>query len=204
MKIALIGATRGIGLQVLQQALAQGHTVHALVRNPAKISQTHENLTLFTGDARRPADVEACVAGCDAVICALGTSQGEEPVEVEGTRAILQAMRSQGVRRLIVVTSIGVGDSKDQVPMFFKVLMKTALRKVMAAKEEQERLVKESGLDWVIVRPGGLIDGPPTGQYRHGLDKSIIAGQVRRSDVAAFVLQQLTDDTYLRQTPAIT
>lgn len=204
MKIALFGATGGTGAQVLQQALASGHVVHALVRNPAKVSQTHENLILFPGDVRQQEPVNACVAGCDAVVCSLGTPQGEEPVEAEGTRVILQAMHDHGVRRLVVVTSIGVGDSKDQVPFFFKMLMKTALRKVMAVKEEQERLVRESSLDWIIVRPGGLTNGPATGNYNSGLDKSIVAGQVSRADVAEFVLRQLTDDTYLRQAPAIT
>lgn len=204
MKIALFGATRGVGFQVLQQALDQGHTVHALVRNPAKMSVTHQNLVVFPGDVRQPEPVSACVAGCDAVVCALGTAQGDEPVEAVGTRTILQAMQAHGVRRIAVVTSLGVGDSKDQVPMFFKMLMKTALRKAMAAKEEQERLVRESGLDWTIVRPGGLTNGPATGTYAFGMDKSLVAGQVARADVAEFVLRQLTDDTYLRQAPAIT
>ncbi|MCA9977604.1 MAG: SDR family oxidoreductase, partial [Anaerolineales bacterium] len=138
------------------------------------------------------------------VICTLGTRQGDEPVEAQSARLIVQAMQQHGVLRLIVVTSLGVGDSRDQVPGFFKVLMKTALRKVMAAKEEQERVVKESGLDWVIVRPGGLTDGPLNGRYTFGLDKSIMAGQVTRADVADFVLRQLTDDTFLHKTPAIT
>ncbi|MCA9972101.1 MAG: SDR family oxidoreductase, partial [Anaerolineales bacterium] len=128
----------------------------------------------------------------------------EAPIEVDGTRTILAAMQAQGVRRLIVVTSIGVGDSQDQVPLPFKMLMKTVLRKVMQAKEEQEKLVMASGLDWTIVRPGGLTDGPPTDRYTAGLDKSITAGQVSRADVAAFVLQQLADATYVQKTPAIT
>jgi uncharacterized protein YbjT (DUF2867 family) len=83
-------------------------------------------------------------------------------------------------------------------------LMRTVLRKAMEDKERQEALVKASGLDWIIVRPGGLTDGPATGHYQAGLDPKISAGQVSRADVAAFVLQQLTDDTYLRQAPAIT
>lgn len=204
MKIALFGATGGTGSQILQQALHQGHTIHALVRNPANFAQTHPNLMVFPGDVRQQKPVNDCVAGAEAVICALGTRQGEEPVEVAGTRTILQAMQAHGLKRIIVVTSIGVGDSKDQVPAFFKLLMKTALRKVMAAKEEQEQLVKQSGLDWVIVRPGGLTNGPPTGRYTYGLEKTITAGQVARADVADFVLSQLSDDTFLRQTPAIT
>ncbi len=204
MKIALFGATGGTGSHVLTQALDQGHTVHALARTPEKLTQTKDRLIVFPGDVRQQEPVSACVAGTDAVICVLGTRQGDDPVEVEGTRTILQAMNTHGVRRIVVVTSIGVGDSKNQVPTFFKLLMKTALRKVMAAKEEQEQLVKESGLDWVIVRPGGLTDDSATGSYTFGVEKSIMAGQVARANVADFVLRQLTDDTFLHHTPAIT
>ncbi len=204
MKIALFGATGGTGSHVLRQALDQGHTVHALVRNPANFAQSHQNLVVFPGDVLQQKPVSDCMAGTEAVICVLGTRQGDDPVEAEGTRVILQAMQTLGAQRLVVVTSIGVGDSKNQVPTFFKLLMKTALRKVMAAKEEQERLVKDSGLDWIIVRPAGLTDGPATGNYTFGVDKSLMAGQVSRTDVADFVLKQLTDDTFLHQTPAIT
>ncbi len=82
--------------------------------------------------------------------------------------------------------------------------MKTALRGAMADKEKQEAVVRESGLEWVIVRPGGLTNDPPTGEYQVGTAPDIIAGQISRADLAAFLLQQLSDDTYLRQTPAIT
>ncbi|HYN78981.1 MAG TPA: SDR family oxidoreductase [Lamprocystis sp. (in: g-proteobacteria)] len=209
MNIALFGATGGTGRQVLAQALGQGHRIQALARTPASLTgdQTvgdQGHLTVIAGDVLDPNPVNACIHGTDAVICVLGTRPGGTPIEATGTAVILAAMQRQGVRRLIAVTSMGVGDSKDQVPLFFKVLMQLALKKVMAAKEEQERLIQASRLDWTIVRPGGLTDGARTGTYRSGTDKSLIAARLTRADVADFVLQQLTDDRYLHQAPTVT
>ena len=97
-----------------------------------------------------------------------------------------------------------MGDSADQVPFVFKLLMKSVLKKVMADKEVQEAAVRASGLEWTIVRPGGLTDGPATGQYTVGTGREIKAGQVRRADVAQFLMQELTAAQYLRQAVAIT
>jgi putative NADH-flavin reductase len=226
MNIALFGATGGTGHQVLLQALEQGHRVKALARDPAKLPAGHDGLIPIVGDVLDQAAVSDCVHGTDAVICVLGTRPGSqpakpdgthtplgelrglfgtkaEPIEARGTRSILAAMQSAGVRRLIAVTSMGVGDSADQMPFIFRAFMQMTLKSVMAAKEEQERLIRESGLDWTIVRPGGLTDGPRTGTYAAGIEKSIKARQVSRADVAEFVLRQLTDARFIRQTPAI-
>jgi uncharacterized protein YbjT (DUF2867 family) len=139
------------------------------------------------------------------VICVLGSRHGNrEPVEAVGTRRILEAMQSLGVRRLIAVTSLGVGDSRAQINPLFRAIMDLTLKPIMQAKEEQERLIKASGLDWTIVRPGGLTDGPRTGSCRAGLDPRIRGGRISRADVAELVLKQLTDLSYLHQTPAVT
>jgi putative NADH-flavin reductase len=206
MKIAVFGATGGTGRQVVQQALAAGHQVTALARDPSRLAGADPNLTVVAGSVLDEAAVQQTLAGADAAVMALGnTANNPEYVVSQGTQVILDAIgQLDGPRRMVVVSSIGVGDSKDQVPFAFKMLMKTVLRKAMEDKERQEALVKASGLDWIIVRPGGLTDGPATGHYQAGLDPKISAGQVSRADVAAFVLQQLTDDTYLRQAPAIT
>jgi len=204
MKIAVFGGSRGVGRQVLEQALAQGDEVQALLRHPDKFDFSHPCLSIVPGNVLEPADVTACVAGADAVVCSLGgTADNPGDVVSAGTQNIITAMQTAGVKRLVVVTSIGVGDSKDQVPLAFKMLMKTVLKAAMEEKEKQETLVQTSGLDWVIVRPGGLTDGPRTGSYTAGTEKSIKAGQVSRADVAEFVLQQVSDDRFLRRTPAI-
>jgi putative NADH-flavin reductase len=202
MNIALFGATGGTGRQVLQQALAQGYEVRALVRDLAKLPGDRHGLAIV-GDCLDQRAVNDCVQGTDAVICVLGTHPGGQPIEAVGTRNILTAMQTAGVRRLIAVTSMGVGDSADQMAFLFRILMKITLKKVMEAKEEQERLIRASDLDWTIVRPGGLTDGPRTGTYSAGVEKSIRARRVSRADVAEFVLKQLTDDRFVRQTPAI-
>lgn len=205
MKIALFGATGGTGQRTLEQALTQGYSVHALVRTPAKLTLENPQLTIIQGDVLDPQKVQECISGCDAVICSLGsTSNNPDTIVSAGTRQIITAMQAAGLRRLIVVTSLGVGDSKDQVPFFFKTLMQTVLKKSIADKEMQEQLVRESGLDWIIVRPGGLTDDPPTGDYLFGTDKTIMAGQVSRADVADFLLKQLQDDRFLGQATAVT
>ena len=203
MKIALFGATGGTGQQLLEQAIKSGHQVTALVRDPAKLERKNSALTVIAGNVLQPADVDKVVSGADAVICSLGnTSNNPDMMVTQGTRNIIDAMQRLNVRRLLVVSSLGVGDSKDQVPFFFKVLMKTALRKTMEDKEAQEAAVRASRLDWTIVRPGGLTNDPPTGTYRVGAD--LTAGRITRADVADFILKELTRNEYIQQTPGIT
>jgi putative NADH-flavin reductase len=202
MHIALFGATGGTGRQVLEQALATGHTVKALARDPAKL-EPRDGLTVIAGDVLDQAATDACVEGTGAVICVLGTKPGTEPIEAAGTERILAAMDKHGVKRLIAVSSMGIGDSIDQINLAFRVIMNLTLKRIMQAKEQQERLIVGSSTDWTIVRPGGLTDGPRTGSYQAGTDKSIKASRVSRADVADFVLRQLTDDRYVRHTPAV-
>ena len=201
-QIALFGATGGTGKQVLEQALAQGYRIRALVRDPTKLA-ARDGLTLIQGDVLDQAAVDRCVEGGDAVICVLGSHGSAEPVEDRGTERILAAMKSHGQRRLIAVTSMGVGDSIEQVAAFFRAIMKLTLKRVMEAKERQEQAIMASDLDWTIVRPGGLTDGPRTDSYQSGLDKSIKASRVSRADVADFILRELSAGDYIRQTPAI-
>jgi putative NADH-flavin reductase len=203
MRIALFGATGGTGREVLSQALAQGHQVQALVRDPSR-APAQDGLRIIPGDVLDAAATQECIAGTDAVICVLGSKPKEPPIEARGTAVIVEAMQAQAVRRFIAVTSMGVGDSRRQLNPLFRLIMDLSLKTIMQAKAEQEQLIRASGLDWTIVRPGGLTDGPGTGRYRHGLDKSIKGGRIRRADVAEFVLAQLDDRHYWQKTPAVT
>ncbi len=203
MKIALFGATGGTGHALLEQALANGDEVCALVRDPSKLAVADPKLTVIPGDVLDPKAVADCLAGTDAAACILGTPPGQEPVESRGTAVIVEQMRAAGPRRLVVVTSMGVGDSIDQVALAFRLIMQMTLKRIMEDKARQEQLVMASDLDWTIVRPGGLTDGPRTDSYQAGTEKTIRAGRVARADVADFVLGLLGDDRYLRQTPAI-
>jgi putative NADH-flavin reductase len=202
MNLAVFGATGGTGRQFLRQALDQGHAVQALARSPSKLERI-TRLTVIAGDVLDQSAVDRCLDGVDAVICSLGSHGNREPIEARGTARIIDGMERLGVRRLIAVTSMGVGDSRDQVPGFFRLVMRLTLRRIMAAKEEQESLIRNSGLDWTIVRPGGLTDGSATGSYLSGIDRSIKATRISRADVAAFMLKELSDNRYLHQAPAI-
>jgi len=203
MKVAVFGATGGVGHQIVEQALAAGHTVSALARDPARLAIKDGRLMVVEGNVLDRNAVDQTLAGTDAVFVSLGNTSGNpEMIVSQGTAVIIAAMQAAGVQRLIVISSLGVGDSKDQVPFFFKALIATALRHAFQDKEAQEKLVRASNLDWTIIRPGGLTDGPPTGSYRAGPDRSI-GGQVSRADVAAFALSQLTNLEYVGQTPAI-
>jgi putative NADH-flavin reductase len=204
MKIAVFGATGGTGRQIVEQALAQGHAVVALVRSLEKLPLTNDHLTLIQGDVLDRAAVDRTVAGADAVFVSLGNTPNNPAMVVsEGTKVVMAAMQAAGVKRLIVISSLGVGDSKDQIPLFFKLIVGTVLRKAFQDKEAQEQLVKSSGLDWTIIRPSGLTDGPPTGVYRAGTDP-VEGRQISRADVAAFALAELGSGQYLHKTPAIT
>lgn len=205
MHIAVFGATGGTGREIVRQAIEAGHEITILVRDTAKIKRRDDRLYLVLGDVLDIKKVEETLAAADAVVCSLGqTANNPDDVVSRGTQNIIQAMHKQDVDRLVVVSSMGVGRSIHQVSLSFKMLTKTVLRKAIEDKERQEALVVESDLDWVIVRPSGLSNGPQTGSYQTGTDPAIEASHISRADVAAFVLQQLTDNTFLHQKPAIT
>ena len=206
MRIAVFGATGGTGRHLVDQALADGHQVVALARHPEKLGSS-PGLTTVEGNVLDAARVAQAVDEADAVCCVLGnTPDNPKMIVSAGTANVITAMKAHDVRRLVVVSSIGIGDSRKQVPLAFRLVFNAvpSMRMAMDDKEAQEKLVRESGLDWVIVRPGGLTDGPRTGKYTHGLDKKIIAGQIARANVAEFVLRQTADDTYLHQAVAVT
>jgi putative NADH-flavin reductase len=205
MKIAVFGGTGGTGKQIIKQAIEAGHQVKALVRDPTRSDLIADQTTIIVGDVLNPAKVRETISGVDAVAVSLG-SRGNSPENTvsEGTKDIILVMKEMGIKRLVVVTSLGVGDSKNQVPLAFKLVMKTVMRKIMADKERQEGLVRSSGLEWVIVRPGELTNDPPSGNYKFGTDSTIIAGKISRADLAEFVLRNLSDDQFLSQAVAVT
>jgi NAD(P)H-binding len=164
------------------------------------------NLILIGGDVTKQADVNQVFANrqVDGVIVALGgkTADVGETMLTDGTNNIIKAMKENAVKRLAVVTSIGAGDSESQAPFFFKVLMWTAMKKIFLDKNNQEATVTKSGLDYCIVRPGGLTVDPPTGIINVIQGE---AGSIARADVAAFCLGAVTQDDfeYIGQAPCI-
>ena len=207
MNLVIFGATGTIGRQVVQQALAQGHTVTAFARNPAKLDVQHPRLRISQGDVMDAQAVEQAIHGQDAVVCVLGSGKKlTGTVRSQGTQQIIQAMEKQGVRRLICQSTLGAGDSWSNLDFFWKyVMFGFILRQVFADHQRQEALVKSSSLDWTIVRPGAFIDGPRTGQYRHSFTSTdrTVTLKISRADVADFILKQLRDPSSLRQTPGL-
>lgn len=205
MKLAVFGATGGTGKEILSQAISKGYEISALVRDPSRLRKTDaEKVHFVVGNVLNQNEVVETINDTDAVIVCLGHSaDSPENTVSEGTKNIIQAMEENNLRRLVVVTSLGVGDSKNQVPLAFKIMMTTVLRKVMADKENQEKAVRESGLDWIIVRPGGLTDEPAKGDIIVGTEDSIIAGSISRADLAVFVLEQIIEDQFIHKAVAI-
>lgn len=207
MKLAIFGATGGTGRHLVEMGLAAGHEITVLARTPAKMEFQNPKLTVIEGDVLNLDQVMQTVKGADAVLSALGTSQNNpDGIISNGVKNIIQAMQANGVKRVIAISSLGVGDSKNQVPLAFKVIMKTvpALKKAMEDLEKMETHLQQSGLEWVIVRPSGLTNDPPIGNYKFGTDPKMKAGRISRADVADFMLKQLADNTFLRKAPAIT
>jgi len=205
MKLVIFGSTGSVGHHLVVQALEQEHLVTAFARNPAKLEIEHANLTVVQGDALDSASVEKAVDGQDAVLCSLGAG-AKGAIRSEGTRNIVRAMEKAGVSRFVCLSSLGVGDSRDSLNFFWKhIMFGLLLRRAYADHVSQEDHVKESRLDWTIVRPGAFTDGNRTGVYRHGFpstDKTI-KGKISRADVADFMLKQLGDDSYIHQTPGL-
>jgi putative NADH-flavin reductase len=202
MKIAVFGATGGTGKSFVEQAIAAGHSIRALVKDKVRI--TRNDIEVIEGDVLRAEHVSQTLEETEAVVCILG-SRKYNPVNgiSEGTRMIVEQMKNSDIDRLMVVTSLGVGDSWEQTPLAFRMVSKTVLRKVMKDKERQEQIVQASGLNWTIVRPGGLQDGPATGAYIAGVNKSLKGGRISRADVAAYLLDQLESDAFIHQAPVI-
>jgi putative NADH-flavin reductase len=207
MKLLVFGSTGGTGRELLIQALDQDHRVTAYARDPAKIEDIqHSRLTVVRGDVLDAVTVKSAVAGHEGILVNIGAGPSRTTLREEGTRNIVEAMQSTGVKRLICQSSLGVGDSRTNLPFFTKyVIVGIFLRHAFADHELQEAVVRQSSLDWTIVRPPYLKDGPRTEVYRHGFsttDKQI-KNWISRADVADFMLKQLVDDTYLHQAPGV-
>lgn len=200
MKIALFGATGGTGKAFIDQALGAGHTISALVRDPAKLDAP-EGVSVTQGDARDVDAVKTTLAGCEAAVSTLGNFNRKPNTEVsDATKVIVDAMNASGPKRLVVVSTIGVGDSRKPLQsfMFKYVVIGWIARNIWKDRERQEEIIRASGLDWTIARPGGLKDEPLTGTYQvvGGGDPQPKTIAISRADVADFCLKALGDDTY--------
>ena len=208
MKLLIIGSSRGIGQQLVQQALQAGHLVTAMARHPQKLPHQPEQLRVMAGDILDRSQVQQATEGQEAVVLTIGIGITWKPVTVfsQGTKNVLAAMAEYGVKRLVCVTGIGAGDSKGHGGFLYDRIFNPLLLKTLYQdKDRQEALIRASNMDWTIVRPAFLTNGPLTGKYRVLVDlKGVTAGKISRADVAHFMLEELSANRYLRQTPLLT
>ncbi|KAA3618316.1 MAG: SDR family oxidoreductase [Calditrichaeota bacterium] len=207
MKLIVFGASGGTGQFLVTQALKQGHEVTAFVRNPQKLKQKGSKLKVIQGDVLDTQTLEKAISGHDAVLCSIGLSKifDKSNLRANGTKNIIEAMRKTKVKRLICQSTFGAGDSYNMLPFSYKYLVfPLLLRRVLADHEVQEKYVRESKLDWTIVRPGSLTDDVETGIYFHGFTAGTkVTAKISRADAANFMLKQLNDARYMLKSPSL-
>jgi len=208
MKLVIFGATGATGQCLVDQALEQGHDVTAFARHPLVLTKRHEHLSIVAGDVFESASVQHAVANQDAVLCAIG---GHDRLRVAlsgrprqkglcsvGTSNILDAMQKYHVSRFICLSAWGVGESKNRLPFVFKhIILPLLMKEEYEDKEAQEQLIQQSTLDWTIVRPARLTNGPCRGRYRMQASLEFSSqSSISRADVADCLLKQLTSSTF--------
>jgi putative NADH-flavin reductase len=207
-RVLIVGATGGTGRQLVEQALERGFVVTALARDPSAFRVEHPRFRAIRGDVLDYSSIEAAVGGQDAVLSALGHKRFFSPTHIlsEGTGNVLRAMETHRVQRFVCETALGVGSGAGRMGLYYTFfVIPFILPFYFWDKTRQEQLIAASRIDWVVVRPGALTNGPKRGRYRHGAKVGSFLWTVRisRADVAAFMLNQLTDNTYLNAAPGV-
>lgn len=196
MKIIVFGATGGVGQCVVKQALENGLEVTAFVRTPSKLEVTHDNLKVIQGNAFNPSEVAAGIAGQDAVVSCLGSSRGmKKSTELkEMTQCMVTGMKEHDVQRIVYTASAGI---HKELPGLSGKLIMALLKNTLADHKAAVDIIEAQGLNYTIVRPMGLTNGPLSGKYREAAagvpDKS---RSISRADVAHLILRALRDPHY--------
>ncbi|MEM7641197.1 MAG: NAD(P)H-binding protein [Pseudomonadota bacterium] len=207
MNVIVFGATGSVGRLAVAQMLDRGHRVTAFARRPDRLDLDHPDLHRVAGDAEDAIAVAAAVQGQDAAVVVLGAGMSRTgQVRSKGTLNVIHAMQRHGVRRLICQSTLGAHDSWPNLNAIWKYVMFGALlRPVFKDHERQEDMVRASGLDWTIVRPGAFTDDPSGGPVREafGPEERGLHLKISRADVAAFLARELSDRRYAGQAVAV-
>jgi uncharacterized protein YbjT (DUF2867 family) len=208
--ILVIGGSQGIGLAVCRTAISKGHRVRAMSRKGLLPADVGSRCETFVGDARNSEDVARALSGIDVVVQALGVPPSFDlifkPVTLfsESTRVLLPAMKQAGVGKLVAVTGFGAGDSEAAINILQRLPFKLALKNAYDDKTIQEGLVEATDLEWLIVRPGVLVNWASSGKYtvltRPGEWRN---GIVARADVADFIVKRIETNAFNREKPVI-
>lgn len=204
MKIVIFGANGRVGKLLVNQSLELGHQVIAYVRRANSLEIEHQNLKIVVGNLNDTKKLKEAITGADACLSTLGgASLTKHATEiVSGIDHIVSMMEQERVNRFIYLSSVGVGESRNYMaqPVRF-IVCDLMLRVPFADHNTNEQRLAKSKLQYTLVRPGGLTDGPKTGNLKHGSEKTILKGnpKISRANVAAFMLEQLTDETYIDQ-----
>lgn len=195
MRITIIGGSQGTGAHLASLAQQAEHEVTVVSRR----GEGPEGARIITGSALDPGVCAEAVAGADAAVVTVGGARGVRHQRAAVTRTVIRAMQETGVRRLLVQSSVGSGDSAAQLPAAVRGITLLLLRGALADHNAQEEAVEDSGLDWTIVRPTGLSNSSPEGSWLalETASNQTLLGTIPRGDLAAFMLEALGDDAMI-------
>jgi putative NADH-flavin reductase len=202
MRLLVLGASGGVGRRVVATARARGWSVRAQTRDAARVAPA-EGVEPVEADPTDSARVAEIVSGCDAVVFALGVDRlGRTMLFSDATRALIAGMTAAGVRRLVAITGVGAGETRGHGGWFYdRVIFPLFTRDRYADKDRQEALIRESGLDWVIVRPAPFVSkaGPGPLETHVTIPPELTLTAITRDEAARFVVDQVEGDAFLRQ-----
>jgi putative NADH-flavin reductase len=204
MKVVVFGASGKTGSLLIEEALASGHEVIAYVRTRESIKLVHPNLKIVSGKLNEKDKLKSVITGSDACISTLGgASLTKHSIEIiEGINTIVSIMEEEKVKRFIYLSSYGAGDSRNFMPQPIRfIIVDVMLRVPLADHNTNESRITKSQLQWTIIRPGGLTNGAKTDNLKHGSENEKLKGSINisRSNVAAFILKQLTGSNYVNK-----
>ncbi|MDP1876290.1 MAG: NAD(P)H-binding protein [Actinomycetota bacterium] len=206
MNITVLGATGRTGSPLVEELLRRGHTVTALVRDPAKLGPVVDRVRVVVGDSTDPRAVDDALHGADAVVSALGPTSKEPDLHTRTAQALIGAMPAAGVTRFVGVSGAGIdvpGDRKGTRDKIISTLIQRLGGAVVADKPREYSAFAASDLDWTLVRPPRLIDGPATGRITHDAHAPGRATTIRRADLSVFLADVLDQHLYPRQAPFV-